>query len=120
MAIAWKQIGDGTYKVSSEGMVVRIVGGRGSRITGMPLAMSIDSTGYYVVTLCVNGKRTTVRVHLLVARAFLTRPAETEVNHIDGNKLNNYLLNLEYVSRSENMLHAYRTGLNKGKRKKCA
>jgi len=52
------------------------------------------------------------RVHRIVAKAFLKNiDGKNEVNHIDGNKLNNNSSNLEYVTRSENMLHAYSLGL---------
>lgn len=50
-------------------------------------------------------------VHRMVADAFIPRGVGTHVNHIDGNKLNNHVSNLEWVSISENILHAYRTGL---------
>lgn len=58
-------------------------------------------------------------VHRLVLWAFttsLSRPTR-QTNHKDGNKHNNNLSNLELVTPRENILHAYRTGLNKGKRK---
>lgn len=53
-------------------------------------------------------------IHVLLARAFIPNPMDKpEVNHIDGNKNNNSLDNLEWVTRRENNLHARRTGLHK-------
>ncbi len=55
-------------------------------------------------------------VHQLVALAFLKRNSEkTQINHIDGNKLNNNVNNLEWVTHSENTKHAYRIGLQNSK-----
>ena len=54
--------------------------------------------------------RKTFKVHRLVAMAFIPNPDnKTEVNQKDGNRLNNFVSNLEWVTGSENILHAYRT-----------
>lgn len=56
--------------------------------------------------------RKTVNVHVIVAAAFLgNRPHGFDVNHIDGNKTNNRRINIEYVSRSQNMVHAHKLRL---------
>lgn len=68
--------------------------------------------GYYFVSFYDNYKFTTQTIHRLVAMAFIPNPENKPyVNHIDGNKLNNHVSNLEWANCSENMLHAYRTGI---------
>lgn len=76
---------------------------------------SIDSKGYrYVDIRDKYGKRKCPKVHRLVAFAFLLNPDnKPQVNHIDGNKLNNKVDNLEYVTNKENRKHAIETGLKK-------
>jgi hypothetical protein len=65
--------------------------------------------GYLHVTL---GYGHTKRLHRLVALAFVPNPDSLpEVNHIDGNKLNNCASNLEWCTRKQNMAHAFATGL---------
>lgn len=61
-------------------------------------------------TALVSGK--TRNVARIIALYFLG-PSSLEVNHIDGNKQNNHISNLEFVTKSENMIHAYKTGLRK-------
>lgn len=69
--------------------------------------------GYPVVALCKDGNRKVCYVHRLVAGAFLNNINNyPTVNHIDGNKNNNYIENLEYVSYSYNNQHAYDLGLH--------
>lgn len=71
-----------------------------------------DGTGYGMVSLCMNSKQKIGRVHRLVAEAFIPNPHnKPQVNHIDGNRLNNIESNLEWVTASENILHADRIGL---------
>ena len=68
--------------------------------------------GYVFVTLNKNGKPKNYKVHRLVAKTFIPNPLnKAEVNHIDGNKLNNCVDNLEWVTRAENQKHAIKNGL---------
>ena len=93
------------YSISSEGRV------RNDETNKMK-SMDATSDGYHKVDLYSNGKRTSVRVHRLVAEAFIPNPNKLpQINHIDGNKENNNVKNLEWVNNSQNMIHAYRTGL---------
>lgn len=79
-----------------------------------PIKYSKNSRGYYTCTLTdLKGSLVYLSVHSTVALYWFGHPQGYQVNHIDGNKLNNDISNLEYVTRSENILHAYRTGLAK-------
>lgn len=78
------------------------------------LSTQLSNRGYFAVRLTVNGLTKTKMVHRLLAEAFLLNPLnKLEVNHIDGNKLNNNLDNLEWVTSGENQKHAWRIGLRK-------
>lgn len=77
-----------------------------------------DGPGYARVELWQNGVGKKYLVHRLLAQAFIPNPdGRPQVNHIDGNKANNSLANLEWVTQSENQLHAYRAGLQRGYKK---
>lgn len=72
----------------------------------------VNRYGYLHSKLCKYGKCNHRTIHRLVATAFLENPNKhPQVNHIDGNKMNNHVDNLEWVSRSGNIKHAYDTGL---------
>lgn len=75
----------------------------------------LNQFGYKKVQLILKNHNHTVFVHRLVAESFIKRvPEKNEVNHVDGNKLNNHFSNLEWCNRSENVRHAFKLGLNKG------
>lgn len=88
------------YEVSDLGRVRRIETG---------LVLSPAGQRYLYVCMTVKCKRHTKSVHKLVTRAFLgPTPDGHQVNHKDGNKKNNVLNNLEYVTRSYNIVHAHK------------
>ena len=68
-------------------------------------------TGYLVVSLRVGGRYIARSVHRLIAATFLGEAAGRDVNHKNGDKRDNTVANLEYLSRGDNHRHAYRTGL---------
>ena len=104
MVIFWKVIiGFPNYSVSDDGRVK-------NNKTDKILTPYPDSNGYLSVCLCRDGERSTKRIHRLVAETFIPNPLGLhEINHKDGNKSNNHKSNLEYCTRSYNMLHSYRT-----------
>lgn len=64
--------------------------------------------GYLKVNLCKDGVKTTRHVHRLVAEVFIPNPEQkSDVNHINGDKTDNRVSNLEWASRSENIKHSY-------------
>ena len=79
------------------------------------LSPSIDyrAGGYYRLKIIMDsGDKVSMFIHRLVALTYLPNPEnKEEVNHIDGNKLNNKLSNLEWVTKKENMLHAHKLKL---------
>lgn len=69
--------------------------------------------GYLQYQLSLNGIRKMHKVHRLVAKAFVDNPDELNVvNHIDGNKTNNYYKNLEWCTSAQNNKHSWDMGLN--------
>lgn len=85
---------------------------RNHYVKGGIISTRINNCGYVSVRLSKNGKIYTRFVHRLMAEAFIPNPLNKKyVNHIDGDKKNNSLKNLEWVTHSENIRHAYRLGL---------
>jgi hypothetical protein len=72
----------------------------------MALWMSVN--GYWCISFWFSGKRTRHRVHRLVAAAFVDNPGDKpEVDHLDGDCLNNHASNLAWADRTEQMTHVY-------------
>ena len=93
----------GEYEVTRDG---RIISHKKSK--PREIKPYLDRDGYKIVQLIINGKYKHYSVHRLVAMTYLVNEGnKPEVNHIDGNKLNNHLSNLEWVTRSENTQKAY-------------
>jgi hypothetical protein len=82
--------------------------------TGRILKQNVNKKGYRHVQLSNNGLSKTISIHKLVFENYIKEvPKGFEINHIDGNKSNNNLKNLELVTRKENMIKAVETGLIK-------
>ena len=103
---------EGLYKVSNLGRVKRTK-------TNRILKNRLSTQGYIMVTLCKKSKPFNASVHRLIAEVFIENPLNKEqINHINGIKHDNRIENLEWVTSSENMVHAYETGLKT--RESCA
>ncbi len=108
---------EGFYQVSNQGRVKscdRIVdsNGRKRALKAAILKPSISTGGYKGVTLWKHGKGITKSIHILVALSFLGDcPDGCNINHKDGNKLNNCISNIEYCTFAQNSQHAYDMGL---------
>ena len=104
----WKDIigFEGLYQISNLGRVKSLY----KNIIRKPQKAP---SGYFFLTLHKNGKIYNLNVHRTVAIHFIGYREGLEVNHIDGNKGNNRVDNLEWVTRSENQIHAIKMGLRK-------
>ena len=111
----WKNIEGtkGEYQVSDTGLVK-------TTQTGRILKPIIDQRGYERVCLFKMDRTRRFKVHRLVAQAFIPNPSHLpQVNHIDGNKRNNEVNNLEWSTNADNMKHAKINGLRAGHERFC-
>lgn len=106
---AWKEVPgtNGKIEVSSTGRVRSVLRGK-----PFELKTQKDQKGYHRLRVTIDREKKSFKLHRLVAQAFIDNPEGLpQVNHIDGNKDNNHVSNLEWVSNSENARHAIANGL---------
>lgn len=116
----WKDVVgfEGLYQVSNlgrlKGLPRRVNNHKGFIQLGERYLSGHQITkGYIQVQLSSRPNRVQKLIHVLVATAFIPNPNNyPQVNHINGDKADNRAENLEWVTQSENIKHAYRTGLN--------
>jgi len=108
------------YEISDSGIIRsvdrHIVLSNGTKrfLTGKLLIQKINNEGYLTICLYNDESKKYFYVHRLVAGAFIANPFNLpEINHVNGNKQDNRAINLQWVSHSQNVQHAYDTGLNK-------
>ena len=104
------------YIISNKGFVISLV--REFHL----LNIRRDKHGYvhYYIRDLSTEKRKDFKGHRLVAEYFIDNPNDYPiVNHIDGDKANNHIENLEWCTYSQNNIHAYKNGLNRSKKKQC-
>lgn len=100
-----------TYQITTEGKLYNTK-------TKNWLKGQINKNGYLTYYITIDGLRKRLYAHRMVAETYIPNPNRKEqVNHKDGNKLNNSVDNLEWVTCSENILHAMNNELNKSRKK---
>lgn len=107
----WKDIEnyEGLYQVSNFGRVKSLKNGRWGTGKERILKATDDGWGYLQINLCKNRKRENFKVHRLVAESFIENPNNLpEVNHIDENKTNNRVENLEWCTNAYNINYGTR------------
>lgn len=118
MIATWKDIPgyEGYYQASDQGEIRsldrEVKHGKYTYIRKGVIRVPFENQGYYDITLNKSGVETTYPVHRLIAMTFIPNPNNLPcVNHIDGNKQNNLVDNLEWITYVDNTQHAIATGL---------
>lgn len=111
----WREISgyEGKYAISNKGNVKSL----NYRMSNKEKILKPlkSGKGYLMVGLCKNGKMEWAKIHRLVALLFIPNPNhKPQVNHINGDKNDNNVDNLEWCSNSENQIHAYKNKLKYG------
>lgn len=113
----WRTVKD--YPLYSVSNLGRLKNNKTQKI----LKGGLDSYGYRIVILCNNGKRKIKTIHRLIAESFIDNPDnKPQVNHINGVKTDNRVINLEWVTNQENQNHFWRvinSDVNKANRSKA-
>lgn len=113
-----QEIYAGRYSVDSDGNVFSLWNNRGKpRDVPFPLKTRLCPGGYLVVALWDGNGYQYPRIHRLIAQMFIPNPEnKPQINHINANKHDNRVLNLEWCTVQENSIHAYKMGLWKSPR----
>jgi len=110
--MTWKSIEnyEGLYEIADTGVIRSLTNGNRK---GKVLKPALGTTGYFYVNLSKQGKVKLHKIHRVVAKHFLPlNSSKLYVNHKDGNKLNNDVINLEWCTSLENNRHARNVGLS--------
>lgn len=105
----WREIPGtkGRIEVSNEGNVRSLLRGH-----PQPLKTQTDNKGYQRLRVTIEGQKRSYKIHREVAKAFIPNPNNLpQVNHKDGNKNNNCVTNLEWITNRDNAHHAIQNGL---------
>ena len=117
MQETWKSIKgfEKRYEVSNLGRI-KSIGGKSNHKKDIIMKQIINHKGYLQLVLRKNNMPHHCIVHRLVAQAFIPNPDNLpQINHIDGNKQNNRVDNLEWCDNSYNQIHANKLGLNENR-----
>lgn len=108
----WKEINELPYEISNLGTVRRKSGTAYYYQNRTHVKPYVNNKGYLCVNLYKNSKMYKFQVHRLIAISFIPNPDSLpQINHIDGQKQNNAITNLEWTTQQQNVQHAWNNGL---------
>lgn len=115
----WKDVPgyEGKYKISNKGNLIKLshYSKKGRYYPESIVPTFKNYKGYIQIYLFDNNQRKTTTIHRLIAKAFISNPDnKDQINHKNGIKDDNRIENLEWCNQSENMRHAFDTGLKEG------